>query len=66
MVRTDAAGQCHPLNAERRIGGSAQPGMGHNVRPVHLVVERLEPKLGFRLRFRMPRPTELLDLGRRL
>ena len=38
--------------------------MGHDVFSAHLVVEHVEPKLGFCLRFRMQRLSQLLDLRR--
>ena len=39
-------------------------GMGDDIRPIDLVVELIEPKLGFRLRFRMQRLSQLLDSSR--
>ena len=43
---------------------AAFEGVGQHVRPVHLVVELVEAKLRFRLRFRMQRLPQLLDTGR--
>ena len=55
------------VHTRRSAVRTAQPmGMGHDVFSAHLVVEHVEPKLRFCLRFRMQRLSQLLDLQRRL